>query len=210
MTRRLKTGVLLSGSGTTLQNLLDRADAGTLPIDVRVVVATKSGARGAERARTARIAAHDVTRRAYRDHHGFSDAVAERLAEHDLDLVLMAGLLHLWIIPERYKGKVMNIHPALIPAFSGAGFYDMRVHEAVIASGVKVSGCTVHFADNQYDHGPIILQKTTPVTFDDTPETLRERIQQLERQAYPEAIQLFADGRLRIEQGRVEILPEPS
>src|SRR5207253_7165627 len=106
-------------------------------------------------------------------------------------------------VPDDYLGRVMNIHPALIPAFCGKGFYGHRVHEAVLQAGVKVTGCTVHFADNEYDHGPIILQRTVPVLDDDTAETLAQRVFEQECEAYPEAIHLFAEGRLGLEGRRV-------
>jgi folate-dependent phosphoribosylglycinamide formyltransferase PurN len=117
----------------------------------------------------------------------------------------MAGFLQLITIPEDFQHRVMNIHPALIPAFSGKGFYGHHVHEAALAMGVKVSGCTVHFADNQYDHGPIILQRVVPVLDDDTPDTLAARVFEQESEAYPEAIRLFADGRLTVEGRRVRV-----
>ncbi len=206
MSHKLKVGVLLSGSGTTLQNLLDLSAAGSLPVDVKLVIGTRPGAYGLERAKQAGIEQHLVPRRDFRSAREFSTAVAECLLPSELDLVLMAGLIHLFYIPEALTNRVMNIHPALIPSFSGRGFYDLHVHEAVIASGVKVSGCTVHFADNQYDTGPIILQQTVPVAFADTPQTLRDKVQTEERDAYPAAIRLFADGRLKIVGQRVEIL----
>jgi folate-dependent phosphoribosylglycinamide formyltransferase PurN len=114
----------------------------------------------------------------------------------------MAGFLSYWIIPDRYLGRVMNIHPALLPAFGGEGMYGHRVHEAVLARGCKVSGCTAHFVNNTYDDGPIILQRAVPVRADDTPDDLAARVFREECLAYPEAIRLFAQGRLRIE-GRV-------
>jgi folate-dependent phosphoribosylglycinamide formyltransferase PurN len=111
------------------------------------------------------------------------------------------------LVPDDFAGRVMNIHPALIPAFCGKGFYGQYVHEAVLAAGVKVTGCTVHFADNVYDHGPIILQRAVPVYENDTPQTLSSRVFAEECDAYPEAIRLFAEGRLKIEGKRVHVLP---
>jgi len=119
----------------------------------------------------------------------------------------MAGFMCFFRIPDEFIGRTMNIHPALIPAFCGKGFYGHYVHEAVVKYGVKVTGCTVHFADNEYDHGPVILQRTVPVRFEDTAEDVAARVFEQERIAYPEAIQLFAEGRLRIEGRRVRILP---
>jgi phosphoribosylglycinamide formyltransferase-1 len=120
----------------------------------------------------------------------------------------MAGFLQLLPIAEVFRGRVLNIHPALIPAFSGKGFYGLRVHQAALAQGVKVSGCTVHFADDQYDHGPIVLQRVVPVLEGDTPESLQGRVFAAECEAYPEAIGLFAEGRLEIEGRRVRVLEE--
>ncbi len=211
MTPPLRIAVLLSGTGTTLQNLLDRIAGGRLRAEVAVVVSSRPDAFGLERARRAGLPAAVVARKAHADATAFNDALHAALAPHAVDLVVLAGFLSLFQPRARYAGRVMNVHPALIPAFCGEGFYGRRVHEAALAAGVKVSGCTVHFADEAYDHGPIILQSCVPVLDDDTPDTLAERIAELERELYPQAIQLFADGRLRIEGQRVRILPpEPS
>jgi phosphoribosylglycinamide formyltransferase-1 len=117
----------------------------------------------------------------------------------------MAGFLQLLEIPDDFLGRVMNIHPALLPAFGGKGYHGRKVHEAAIEAGVKVSGCTVHFADNEYDHGPIIIQRVVPVEDDDTPESLQARVFAAECEAYPEAVRLFAAGRLRVEGRRVRV-----
>jgi phosphoribosylglycinamide formyltransferase 1 len=203
----VRLAVLLSGSGTTLQNLLDRVAAGALCAEVAVVVASRPDAQGLERARRAGIPALVVARKAYADVTGFNDALHAALEPYAAELVVLAGFLSLFQPRARYAGRVMNIHPALIPAFCGSGFYGHKVHEAVIASGVRISGCTVHFADDQYDHGPIILQGTVPVLDDDTPDALAARVHAVENELYPEAIRLWADGRLRIEGRRVRILP---
>lgn len=201
-----RLAVLLSGSGSTLQNLLDRIAAGRLRAEVTVVLASRADAFGLERARRAGVTAVAVPRKQYADGDRFNDALHAALRPHAPDLIVLAGFLSLFQ-PRDYGGRVMNIHPALIPAFCGAGFYGHKVHEAVLAAGVKVSGCTVHFADDQYDHGPIILQGCVPVQDDDTPDTLAARVQALEADLYPQAIQLWADDRLRIEGRRVRILP---
>ena len=146
-----------------------------------------------------------VDRRAYKNSQEFSDALFDHCRQAKADLVCLAGFLQLIVIPEDFLGRVLNIHPALIPSFCGKGYYAHRVHEAVLAYGVKVSGCTVHFADNQYDNGPIILQKTVAVDDDDTPDSLAARVFQQECEAYPEAIRLFAEGRLQIEGRRVKV-----
>jgi phosphoribosylglycinamide formyltransferase-1 len=207
MQRRVRLGVLISGSGSTLQNLLDCIAGNTLSADIAGVVASRADAFGLERARRAGIPVITVARKAYADVEAFNDALHAALQPLAVDLVVLAGFLSLFQPRAAYAGRVMNIHPALIPAFCGPGFYGDRVHRAVIDAGVRVSGCTVHFADDQYDHGPIILQGTVPVLDDDTAETLAARVHALERELYPEAIRLYAAGRLRIEGRRVRILP---
>jgi formyltetrahydrofolate-dependent phosphoribosylglycinamide formyltransferase len=201
----LRLAVLLSGSGTTLQNLLDQGTAGRLPARVVQVVASRPDALGLERARRAGIPAAVVTRKECSSVEEFSRRIFDLCRQAGAELVCLAGFLQLLQIPDDFLGRVLNIHPALIPAFCGQGYYGRRVHEAVLASGVKVSGCTVHFADNQYDHGPIILQRTVEVRDDDTPESLAARVHEQENEAYPEAIRLFAEGRLRLEGRRVRI-----
>jgi formyltetrahydrofolate-dependent phosphoribosylglycinamide formyltransferase len=207
MQRPVRLGVLISGGGSTLQNLLDCIANGTLSAEVATVVSSRADAFGLERAQRAGIPALTVARKAHLDAERFNDALHAVLQPLALDLVVLAGFLSLFQPRAAYAGRVMNIHPALIPAFCGPGFYGDKVHQAVIASGVRVSGCTVHFADDQYDHGPIILQGTVPVLDDDTAATLAARVHGLERELYPEAIRLYAEGRLRIEGRRVRILP---
>jgi len=206
---RLRLAVLLSGSGTTLQNLIDRIADGRLAAEIAVVIASRAVAGGLERAQRAGIPAIAVVRKEFADADAFNDALHAALAQWPVDLVVMAGFLSQVQLRGRYAGRVLNIHPALIPAFCGKGFYGERVHRAVIEAGVKVSGCTVHFADDEYDHGPIILQGCVPVLDDDTPEKLAARVHQLENELYPTAIQLFGEGRLVVTGRRVTILPRP-
>jgi len=208
-TQPVRLGVLLSGSGRTLQNFLDRIAAGTLPAKVEVVIASKPGVKGLERAARAGIDHFTVHRKEYPDSRAHSTAINEILARYEIDLICLAGYMHLYYFPEAFRGRIMNIHPALIPAFCGKGYYGHHVHEAVINSGAKVTGCTVHFVDEQYDHGPIIVQKTVPVLDDDTPDTVADRVFGQECEAFPEAIRLFAEGRLKIEGQRVRVLPPP-
>ncbi len=208
MNAPLRLAVLLSGSGTTLQNLLDHIARGTLAAEIVQVVSSKADAYGLTRAAQARISRQIVERKSCATREEFSERIFAPCLAADVDLVCMAGFLQLVFIPPALTGRVMNIHPALIPAFSGKGFHGRRVHEAVLATGVKVTGCTVHFADNEYDHGPIILQRVVPVLDDDTPETVAARVFEQECEAYPEAIRLFSAGRLRVEGRRVRILPE--
>jgi formyltetrahydrofolate-dependent phosphoribosylglycinamide formyltransferase len=148
-----------------------------------------------------------IERRSFADTDAYSREIFDQCRRHGVDLVVMGGFLKQLTIPDDFARRVVNIHPALIPAFCGKGYYGHRVHEAVLEYGAKLSGCTVHFADNQYDHGPVILQKAVPVLDDDTPETLAARVFQAECEAYPEAIQLLAENRVRMEGRRVRILP---
>ena len=202
----MRLAVLLSGSGTTLQNLLDRIADDRLDARVVHVVASRADAFGLERARRADIPAVAVERKKCASVEEFSAKIFNVCRQAQAELVCLAGFLQLVRIPEDFAGRVMNIHPALIPAFCGKGFYGHHVHEAVLNYGAKVSGCTVHFADNQYDHGPIILQRPVLVLDDDTPDTLASRIFEQECEAYPAAIRLFAEGRLRVEGRRVAII----
>lgn len=206
-TTPIRLAVLLSGSGTTLQNFLDRIADGRLVARIMTVVSNKADAFGLERARKAGISTHVVDRKEAGSLGEFSRRVFASCRDADVDLVCLAGFMTLVEVPDDFLGRVMNIHPALIPAFCGKGYYGHRVHEAVLAYGAKVSGCTVHFADNQYDHGPIILQRTVPVLDDDTADTLAARVFEQECDAYPEAIRLFAESRLRIEGRSVRIVP---
>jgi phosphoribosylglycinamide formyltransferase-1 len=205
----IRLAVLLSGNGTTLQNLLDKITDGELAAKVVHVVSSRSDAFGVERARQAGVPTAVVSRKDCASAEEFSQRIFELLRSSQPDLVCMAGFLHLLPIPDDFRHRVMNIHPALLPSFGGKGMYGHRVHEAVLAAGAKVSGCTVHFADNEYDHGPIIIQKTTSVLEDDRPETLAFRVFEQEREAYPEAIRLFAEGKLRVE-GRVVKAGDPN
>ena len=207
MADRLRLGVLISGGGRSLQNFIDLSDAGRLKAQVVKVVSSRRDAGGMERARCHGIPAAVVRRKDFATTEEFSEAITSELAAADVELVVLAGFLSLYRIADRYAGRVMNIHPALLPAFGGHGFYGDRVHKAVLECGCKVSGCTVHFADNKYDNGPIIVQKAVPVLEDDDEHTLAARVFEREKEAYPEAVNLFAEGRLRIEGSRVRVLP---
>jgi phosphoribosylglycinamide formyltransferase-1 len=202
-----RIAVLLSGSGTSLENLFERIEEGHVPGRVVVVVASKADAGGLERARRRGVPAVAVPRREHADVGEFNDAIHAVLAEHDPDLVLLLGFLSPFETRGRFDGRTLNVHPALIPAFSGRGYYGRRVHEAVLAAGVKVSGATVHLVDGEYDHGPIVLQEAVPVRDDDTPESLAERVQAAERRLVPEAVRLLAAGRVKVEGRRVRIAP---
>lgn len=183
-----KLAVLISGSGSTMLNLASAIQRGELPARIELVIASRPDAGGIERARSVGLRCEVINRKAYPDTEAYSDALARCLDAAGVDLVCMAGYLCFWHIPDRWLGRTLNIHPSLLPQFGGRGMHGMRVHEAVLRAGAIVSGCTVHYADNQYDHGPIILQRSCPVLPDDTLETLAKRVFQEEVQAYPAAI----------------------
>ncbi|MFQ5956737.1 MAG: phosphoribosylglycinamide formyltransferase [Candidatus Brocadiales bacterium] len=199
--------VLLSGTGRTLQNLIDKIEQGLLDAAITVVISSHADAFGLQRAKKHGIPTVVVEKRRYKGVEEFSNEITAQLDKYKVDLVIMAGFNCLYKIPEKYMGRAMNIHPALIPSFCGKDYWGEKVHKAVIKSGVKVSGCTVHFADNTYDNGPIILQRAVPVINGDTPESLAKRVFKEECLAYPEAIRLFQRGKLKIEGKKVNILP---
>jgi phosphoribosylglycinamide formyltransferase 1 len=197
-TSPLRLGVLLSGGGRTLINLQEQIQAGRLNAKVAVVIASRP-CKGIDLARQAGLDVHLISYHQRASDQAYSDAIAAKFDRAGVGLVVMAGFLSKWLIPPQYAGRVMNIHPALLPSFGGHGMYGHHVHEAVLAAGCKVSGCTVHFVNNEYDKGPIIVQRCVPVAEGDTPDTLAARIFEQELIAYPEAISLFAQGRLKID-----------
>ena len=205
-TAKLRIAVLLSGNGTSLENLFEHIDAG-LPAEVVCVISSKKGAFGLQRAEKRNVPAIAIPRREYPDVGSFNDALHDALGRFDFDLICLLGFLSPFELRDRYAGRTLNVHPALIPAFSGKGFYGHHVHEAVLEAGVKITGATVHFASDDYDEGPILLQAALAVENDDTADSLATRVQALERKLLPEAIRLIASGRVRIEAGRTKIRP---
>jgi len=199
---RISLAVLISGTGRTLKNLLERIEAGTLAADVRLVIASTPQAKGLQFAEQAGIPIQIVERKNHDSRDTFSQAIFNHCDEADIDYVVLAGYIKLLAIPETYKNRVLNIHPSLVPAFSGKGYFGDYVHQAVLQYGAKVTGCTVHFVDNEYDHGPVVLQKVIEVLDTDTVTSLNDRVFEIERVAYPEAIQLLAEGKIRVE-GRI-------
>lgn len=192
MTAPLRLAVLISGAGRTLQNLVDRIAAGTLPARVEVVLCSRRGVAGSKVAKRAGLPLVEVFREDFCDAAAFGKAVVKALAPHTFDLAVLAGFLHLLPVPAAWRDRIVNIHPALLPKFGGKGFYGDRVHEAVLASGDRESGCTVHWVDDRYDHGKIILQKRVPVLVGDTPHTLAARVFEQECEALPEALSRLA------------------
>lgn len=199
----IRIGVLVSGSGSNLQAILDGCAAGRIDGQVVVVLSDKADAYGLERARQAGVAAHCVDPAAFATKKAFNEALRNLLEEYQVDLVCLAGYLRIVREPllSAYAGRMLNIHPSLLPAFKG-----LDAQAQALEYGVRVSGCTVHFVWPGLDDGPIILQSAVPVLEDDTVESLRERILKEEHRLYPEAIQLFATGRLRVEGRRVTVL----
>jgi formyltetrahydrofolate-dependent phosphoribosylglycinamide formyltransferase len=203
----INLAVLISGSGRTLQNFVDEIHAGRLNARIPLVIGSKPDLLGLKRAADAKLPNFVVPRKSFPNPEDFSKQVFSLCDDAKVDLVCLAGWLCFLPIPDRYLHRVMNIHPALLPCFGGHKMYGHHVHEAVLKHGCKVSGCTVHFVDNEYDAGPIILQRTCPVLDTDTPDTLAARVFEQETLAYPEAIRLFAAGRLKVEGRRVLTLP---
>jgi phosphoribosylglycinamide formyltransferase-1 len=192
--RPLRLAVLISGGGTTLENLIARIGDGRLRgVQIGLVISSRSSVGGVDIARAAGLPLAVIRRKDQPDDDAFSAAIAAALDRAGIDLVVLGGFLCFWRLPPQYEGRVLNIHPALLPRFGGKGFYGHRVHEAVLAAGVAESGCTVHLVDNQYDHGPIVAQSRVPVRPDDTPDTLAERVGIAERELYPRVIQQVAD-----------------
>lgn len=196
--RPARLGVLISGGGTTLLNLLDCIASDTLNATVVKVISSKPNSLGVERAVAAGLPCSTIVRQNFESVRKFSCAVFDELREANVDIVVMAGYLSLLEIPDEFALRVLNIHPSLIPAFCGRGMYGQHVHKAVVARGAKVSGCTVHFADNEFDHGPIILQRSVAVPDESTPDNVAALVFEQEKIAYPEAIRRVISGRLSI------------
>ena len=204
----LKIGVLVSGGGTNLQAIIDAVENGTITnTEIAVVISNNANAYALERAKNHGILAECISPKSYETREQFNNALLERIDSYNLDLIVLAGFLV--NIPEKmvqkYPNKIVNIHPSLIPAFCGKGFYGLKVHEGVLARGNKVTGATVHFVDEGTDTGPIILQKAVCVEDDDTPEMLQRRVmEQAEWHILPQAIDLIANDKIMVENGIVK------
>lgn len=209
LTHKLNIGVLVSGGGTNLQQLIDAQAAGNLGGgQIRTVISSKPGVYALERAKNAGIEAVTLSRKEYPDVEAYSQALIEALKERGCELIVLSGFLTITSgsFVQAFPNRIMNVHPALLPSFGGKGFYGLHVHEAVLARGCKLTGATVHFANEVCDGGPIILQKSVEVHEGDTPETLQRRVmEEAEWQLLPEAVKLFCEGRLSVEDGIVHI-----
>ncbi|MFB0554832.1 MAG: phosphoribosylglycinamide formyltransferase [Phycisphaerae bacterium] len=201
----IRLGMLISGGGTTLLNILEYIKQGRLNAEVALVISSRSTVAGVERAKNAGLDVKIIRKKDYSDIDEFSKRIEDEFAAANVDLVVQGGWLCLWKIPARFENRVMNIHPALLPSFGGQGMWGHHVHEAVLKAGCKISGCTVHFCTNEYDKGPIIVQRACQVKDDDTPDTLAARVFEQECIAYPQAIRLFAEGKLLVQNGVVRV-----
>jgi phosphoribosylglycinamide formyltransferase-1 len=188
--RPLRLAVLISGAGSTLANLIERIrEGGLCGAEIRLVISSRRAVRGVQIARAAELPVEIIRPIDFADEQAFSDAITAALDRAEVHLVLMAGFMRLWRLPSRYQGRVLNIHPALLPKFGGLGMHGEHVHAAVLAAGERESGCTVHLVDLEYDHGPIVAQRRVPVLPGDTVDTLAQRVQAAERELYPAVVQ---------------------
>ena len=208
----LKVAVLVSGGGTNLEAILQAMESGEIPgAQVVKVISNNPGAYALERARNHGVPAQCIFPKDYGDRQAFHQALLEGVRASGAELIVLAGFLVV-IPPEmirEYRGRIINVHPSLIPSFCGTGYYGKKVHEAALARGVKVTGATVHFVDEGTDTGPIILQKAVEVREDDTPDTLQRRVmEEAEWKPLPKAIRLIAEGRVQIADSRVLIAKE--
>lgn len=202
----LKVGVLASGNGTNLQAIIDKSKNGQIPVRVAVVISDRN-AFALRRARAHNIPAYIVKPGEYDSQREYEQQMVDILKKHGSELVVLSGFMKI-LSPhfiDSFKGRIINIHPSLIPAFCGKGFYGMKVHEAVIDYGVKITGATVHFVDENVDSGPIIIQKAVAVEDSDTPETIAQKVHEIEHEILPEALKLFAQGKLKVIGRRVFI-----
>lgn len=195
---RLKVAVMISGGGTTLKNLLAAIAQDQLWIEVVGVISSRDKAGGIRYAEEAGIPVSVIRPNDFDSTEAFSNAIFSQIRETQAELTVMGGFLRHVLIPADFENKVVNIHPALIPAFCGKGYYGSRVHQAAIDYGVKISGCTIHFVDDDYDHGPIIDQAVVPVEVNDTATSLAARVFEAECVLYPKTLQAFAEGRVEI------------
>jgi phosphoribosylglycinamide formyltransferase 1 len=203
MAKLLRFAVLISGGGTSLRNLIAKMREGKLNAEICLVVSSNPLAKGLEFAKEAGIKTLVVEKKKELSPEAYSEATFGPCRAAGAEVVVMGGFLKHVLIPPGFENRVVNIHPALIPQFCGKGMYGHYVHEAVLAAGAKTSGCTVHFVDNVYDHGPVILQRNVPVMAGDTPETLAARVFDAECEVLPEAINLIAVGRVTVQNGNV-------
>jgi len=204
---QVKIGVLISGSGTNLQSLIDNIETGNIKGRIAVVISNRKDAYGLERARQKNIDALYIRQKDYESFEIFNDAIIDELKRHNVELVVLAGYLKILTSKfiDEYRNRIINIHPSLIPAFCGKGYYGIKVHEEVIKYGVKLSGATVHFVDEEADTGPIIIQEAVEVSYEDTAETLQQKVLQIEHKILPLAVKYYCEGKIQISGRKVKI-----
>ena len=205
MRERLPIAVWISGGGTTLRNLLKKIELGFLQVDIKLVIASKASAAGLQYARKAGVPELVVRKGDYEKPEDYCEAMFAPCREAGVKYVVMAGFLKHVLIPADFENRVVNIHPSLIPAFCGQGMYGHYVHDAVVAYGAKITGCTVHFVDNEFDHGPIILQRTVSIQPEDRSDDVAARVFEAECEAYPTALQWLSAGRIQVHDRKVVI-----
>jgi len=205
-----RVAVLVSGGGTNLQALIDAQARGEIVGgEIAAVISSKPGVKALERAERAGIPGYVVARKDFADNRAMTQALVAKLKELEIDLVVLAGFMHILTeeMVQAWPNAILNVHPALIPSFCGEGYYGLHVHEAALAYGVKVTGATVHFVNEQADGGPIVLQKAVDILEGDTPEILQKRVmEQAEWKLLPQAVSLFCQDRLKVEGRTVHIL----
>ena len=208
MSKRIAVLVSGQGRGSNMQAIIDACRSGKINGEVALVLGVKDDAPAMERARSGQIPTLALSPKAFETTEAYDDAVLAALQSNGIDLVCLAGYMRVLgqNVVDAFRNRIMNVHPALIPAFCGKGMYGHHVHEAVIERGVKFSGATVHLVDEEYDTGPIILQTVVPVLDDDTPDTLAARVLEAEHKTYTDAIALFADGKLEVVGRKVKVI----
>ncbi len=210
MTQPMKLAAFASGGGTNFQTILDEIESGSLDAEVNICISDRDDAGALDRAQSHGVPTAVVPPQSFSSAATFSDELLAHLEKHDVNFVTLAGYLRKIPAPvvQAYEHRIVNIHPALLPAFGGKGMYGMNVHRAVVEYGVRWTGVTVHLVDKEYDHGPVVLQQPVPVLPEDTPETVADRVLEVEHQLYPEALRLFAQDRISIDGRRVRIAGE--
>ncbi len=208
----IRIAVLVSGAGrgSNMQAIIDACRSGQIKGEVALVIGVKDDAPAMERARSQGVHTVAISPKSFETDDAYNSAVFAALKDSSIDLICLAGYMRVLgqNIVDEYRNRIMNVHPALLPAFGGKGMYGHHVHEAVIARGVKFTGATVHLVDEEYDSGPIVLQAVVPVEYDDTPDTVAARVLTQEHRIYAEAVALYSQGRLEVQDRRVRILPE--
>lgn len=204
---QVKIGVLISGSGSNLQSIIDNIENGNIKGKIEVVISNRKDAYGLERARQHNIKDVYIRQGDYESFEDFNDAIIEELKSNGVELLVLAGYLKILSSKfiEEYRNRIINIHPSLIPSFCGKGYYGLKVHQAALDYGVKLSGATVHFVDEGADTGPIIIQEAVEVSYEDTAQSLQEKILKLEHKILPLAVKYYCDGRIQVHGRKVNI-----